>query len=63
VTVSPGDSLWSISADRLSPDAADSDIDNAWRAWYSANIQVIGDNPDLILPGQQLLPPDPEMGR
>jgi nucleoid-associated protein YgaU len=63
VTVETGDTLWSIAADRLPPDSTDSDIDNAWRAWYSANTQVIGDNPDLILPGQLLLPPDSEIGR
>jgi nucleoid-associated protein YgaU len=61
--VHPGDSLWTIAKGRLPPDATDADIDTTWRAWYSTNIQVIGDNPDLILPGQQLLPPEPETGR
>ena len=50
-------SLWSIAAHRLPPDSTDADIDTAWRAWYLANEEVIGDNPDLIQPGQQLLPP------
>jgi hypothetical protein len=58
VEVRGGDSLWSIAAHRLPPDSADSDIDSAWRAWYLANQQVIGDNPDLIQPGQLLLPPN-----
>jgi hypothetical protein len=63
VTVLPGDTLWSVAQHHLTPDATDADIDTAWRAWYSANSQVIGDDPDLIQPGQLLLPPDPEMGR
>jgi nucleoid-associated protein YgaU len=53
-----GDSLWLIATQHLPPDASDSEIDSAWRAWYSTNQQVIGDNPDLIQPGQQLLPPN-----
>ena len=63
MTVLPGDTLWSIAHHHLTPDATDEEIDTAWRAWYSANAQVIGDDPDLIQPGQLLLPPDPEMGR
>ncbi len=58
VVVRGGDSLWSIAAHHLPPDSADTDIDSAWRAWYSTNQQVIGDNPDLIQPGQLLLPPN-----
>jgi hypothetical protein len=58
VLVRGGDSLWSIAAHHLPPDSADSDIDSAWRAWYLRNQQVIGDNPDLIQPGQLLLPPN-----
>ena len=63
VAVRSGDTLWSIAHHHLGPDATDQEIDTAWRAWYSANAPVIGDNPDLIQPGQLLLPPDPEMGR
>ena len=62
VTVLPGDTLWSVAQHHLPPDATDQEIDTAWRAWYSANVQVIGADPDLIQPGQLLLPPDPEMG-
>jgi nucleoid-associated protein YgaU len=60
VVVRGGDSLWSIAAHHLPPDPSDADIDTAWRAWYSTNEQVIGDNPDLIKPGQLLLPPTTE---
>lgn len=63
VQVRAGDTLWSIAHHHLEPDATDQEIDTAWRAWYSVNAQVIGDNPDLIQPGQLLLPPYPEMGR
>ena len=62
VVVLSGDTLWSIAHHHLSSDATDQEIDTAWRAWYSANTQVIGDDPDLIQPGQLLLPPDPEKG-
>ena len=62
VVVLAGDTLWSIAHHHLNSDATDQKIDTAWRAWYSANTQVIGDNPDLIQPGQLLLPPDPEKG-
>jgi nucleoid-associated protein YgaU len=59
VTVQPGDSLWRIAADSLSSDATDSDIDNAWRAWYFVNREVIGDDPDVIVAGQSLRAPAP----
>jgi nucleoid-associated protein YgaU len=62
VVVRGGDSLWSIAADRLPPDSSAADIDSAWRAWYFANERVIGDNPDLIQPGQLLLPPTTKEG-
>jgi len=57
-----GDSLWGIAARHLPGAASSSQIDRAWHRWYAANATVIGPNPDLILPGQILLPPDPEMG-
>lgn len=57
VTVRPGDSLWRIAAGFLGPDATDAEIDNAWRAWYFVNRQIIGDDPDVIAPGQDLMAP------
>ena len=56
-TVQPGDSLWRIAARTLGPGASDADIDNSWRAWYFTNQQVVGDDPDQIVPGQQLTAP------
>jgi len=60
VTVRSGDSLWRIAAHSLGSDATDTDIDNAWRAWYFANQPVIGDDPDQIVPGQSLVAPAPD---
>lgn len=57
VVVHRGDTLWSIAADHLGPDATDAQIDAAWRSWYAPNRAVIGDDPDRILPGQQLRSP------
>lgn len=57
VVVLRGDSLWSIAGRTLPAGATAAEKDKAWRAWYSANAAVIGSDPDLILPGQILLPP------
>lgn len=61
VTVRPGDTLWAIAAHHLPSGATDAEIDTGWRAWYAANVDVIGANPDLIIPGQHLLPGHSEM--
>ena len=61
VTVRPGDTLWAIAACHLPSGATDAEIDTGWRAWYAANVDVIGGNPDLIIPGQHLLPGHSEM--
>ena len=65
VTVRPGDSLWSIASAAMQAPATPADIDAAWRAWYATNEAVIGSDPNLIEPGQLLLPPTPstESGR
>jgi len=55
--------LWSIAARHLAPGASDAQVDAAWRAWYAANRPVIGADPDLILPGQLLHAPDPEVNQ
>ena len=57
VVVLRGDSLWSIAAHRLGPAATPADIEVEWHRWLAANLDVIGDDPDLILPGQRLSPP------
>ncbi len=62
VVVLRGDSLWSIAAAHLPASATDADINTAWRAWYAANQTVIGADPDVILPGQRLVPPAVDVG-
>jgi hypothetical protein len=57
VTVRRGDSLWTIAARHLGPTASDAEIASVWPQWYAANRHVIGDDPDLLLPGVQLTPP------
>ena len=56
-TVVRGDCLWDIAAARLPAGASATAIDTEWRRWYAANRAVIGDNPDLIHPGQVFTPP------
>ena len=60
VVVLRGDSLWSIAARSLPAGTDDAAIDRTWRAWYAANTSVIGSDPNHILPGQILLPPNTE---
>jgi hypothetical protein len=57
VEVRPGDSLWTIVARHLGPGATDLDIAAAWPSWYEANAGTIGADPDLVRPGQLLVPP------
>jgi nucleoid-associated protein YgaU len=60
ITVRAGDSLWSLSAAELGPFASDVDIAREWPRWYQANRALIGDNPDILRPGQVLrLPTEP----
>jgi nucleoid-associated protein YgaU len=60
VVVRRGDSLWSIAAHHLGPGANDAQISAEWPQWWAANRHVVGDNPDLIRPGQRLKPPTTE---
>ncbi len=60
VRVVRGDSLWVLAVRDLPDNASLAAVDERWRAIHAANREVIGDDPDLILPGQQLrLPPGP----
>jgi nucleoid-associated protein YgaU len=55
-----GDCLWDIAALRLSTSGSpvtDAAIAAEVHAWWTANVGVIGSNPDLILPGQVLRAP------
>ena len=58
VVVRHGDSLWSITDDLLGPGPSDpSEIAATWPLLHEANRDVIGPNPDLLVPGQQLAVP------
>jgi nucleoid-associated protein YgaU len=57
VVVRRGDSLWEIAARHLGPDASAADVAVEWPRWYQANGAVIGADPDLLIPGQRLVPP------
>ena len=59
VTVRRGDSLWALAARHLGAGASDAQVAREWPRWYAANRSVIGDDPDLLVPGRQLRPPDP----
>ncbi|MFI7581686.1 LysM peptidoglycan-binding domain-containing protein [Kocuria kalidii] len=58
VTVVRGDTLWSLTAAHLGPDATDERIARAWPRWYELNRHVLVDGPHRLLPGQRLLVPD-----
>jgi LysM repeat protein len=57
LVVAPGDSLWSISQQRLHPNATAQQIMNEVGRIYELNRSRIGDDPNLIFPGQELLAP------
>lgn len=62
--VRSGDSLWSLAAEQLGPLATDAEIAAHWPRWYERNRDVIGADPDLILPGQIFAVPEvPEVPR
>ena len=53
VTVQHGDSLWSLTQ-QIVPDASASEIASLWPALFQANMDAIGSDPNLILPGTSL---------
>ena len=57
VTVLAGDTLWDVAAHAMGPGASDVEIAMQWPRWYEANRALIGQNPDVLLPGQILQPP------
>ena len=57
VVVRHGDTLWAIAQARLGSHADVADTARACDRWYQANRDVIGDDPDLIQPGQRLAAP------
>ncbi|MHB8185036.1 MAG: LysM peptidoglycan-binding domain-containing protein [Dermatophilaceae bacterium] len=57
IVVRRGDSLWSIAARHLGPEATPAQINAEWHRWFAANRHMIGDDANLIRPGQVLSPP------
>ncbi len=57
-TVTPGESLWSITAHLLPAGSSPARIAQAWPALYRANSEEIGTDPALIRPGAVLSVPD-----
>jgi nucleoid-associated protein YgaU len=57
VVVHEGETLWQIAAAHLSGRPSAARVAAAWPRWYAANRRVIGDDPNLIQPGQTLRPP------
>ncbi len=57
-----GDSLWAIARRHLEAateeEPSSSEVDRLWRAIYAENRRVVGDDPNLILPGQRLRLPE-----
>jgi hypothetical protein len=54
--VAPGESLWSISNDRLLSHGFSS-VNKAWHALYAANRSTIGSDPSYLLVGEKLCLP------
>ena len=59
VVVHRGDTLWSLARSALGPQATDAQIAAEWPRWWRANATVVGRDPDVLWPGQVLLPPTP----
>ena len=58
IVVSPGDTLWDITATQLDiPLDEHARIASAWPALYDENRDTIGEDPGLIVPGQNLTAP------
>ncbi|WP_243407101.1 LysM peptidoglycan-binding domain-containing protein, partial [Frankia canadensis] len=57
IVVLRGDSLWTIAARHLGPTATHEQIAAEWPRWWAANADLIGHDPNVILPGQRLRPP------
>jgi nucleoid-associated protein YgaU len=58
VVVRRGDTLWSLAERHLGPGATNGEIAVEWPHWFTANRAVIGDDPDHLVPGERLRPPE-----
>jgi hypothetical protein len=55
--VGAGDTLWAIARSTLPDEQSAARVTAEWHRWYAANRSVIGADPDLIRPGQDLRQP------
>jgi nucleoid-associated protein YgaU len=60
LVVRAGDSLWSLTARDLGTHATPAQVAAGWPRLYAANRRAIGADPNLIHPGQRLVPPTSE---
>ncbi|MCH8613588.1 hypothetical protein [Arsenicicoccus dermatophilus] len=60
VVVLRGDTLWALAAAHLPAHASDAEVAAACHEWHRTNRDVIGPDPDLLLPGQVLQVPTSE---
>ena len=58
IVVRRGDTLWSLAERHLGPGATDAEIAVEWPHWFTANRDVIGNDPDHLVPGERLRPPE-----
>lgn len=58
VVVHRGDDLWSIVQRHLGADASAAQVAAEWPRWYAANHGVIGDDPNVLMPGWVLHAPE-----
>jgi nucleoid-associated protein YgaU len=57
VVVRPGDSLWAIAQRSLTGSPSPADVAREWPRWYRQNRARIGDDPNVIVVGTVLSPP------
>jgi hypothetical protein len=55
LVIEPGDSLWAIAQEQLGPEATPQQVAQETGRIYGLNRERIGEDPNLILPGQELL--------
>jgi nucleoid-associated protein YgaU len=58
IVVRRGDTLWALAERHLGPGATDGEIAVEWPHWFTANRAVIGRDPDHLIPGERLRPPE-----
>jgi hypothetical protein len=62
LVVEPGDSLWSISEEHIGPGATPEQIAYEVESIFELNRDQIGENPNLIFPGQEFFLVSPVLG-